>query len=191
MFHSFIRAAFACAWGALIIVWIAGLFFSKPTARRTSYSSRLILVAPLATFYLLVNLHVIPLDWVLMRLWPQAPAIQLLGLALTVLGCLFAIWARVTLGSNWSGLPNVKREHELIVRGPYKLVRHPIYSGLLLALVGTAIAADRSFWALALVLFVVSYTVKMRQEEQLMMQTFPDHYPAYRRRVKALIPGVL
>jgi protein-S-isoprenylcysteine O-methyltransferase Ste14 len=112
-------------------------------------------------------------------------------LALTILGCGFAIWARVTLGSNWSGLPNVKREHELIVKGPYKLVRHPIYSGLLLALAGTAIADGRSVWVLSLVLLAASYAVKMRQEEQLMMQTFPQDYPAYRRRVKALIPGVL
>jgi protein-S-isoprenylcysteine O-methyltransferase Ste14 len=85
----------------------------------------------------------------------------------------------------------VKREHELIVKGPYKLVRHPIYSGLLLALAGTAIADGRSVWVLSLVLLAASYAVKMRQEEQLMMQTFPQDYPAYRRRVKALIPGVL
>jgi protein-S-isoprenylcysteine O-methyltransferase Ste14 len=173
------------------LVWIAGLFFSKPTARRSSYASRLALFAPLIAFYLLVVFHIIPLGWLLLRFWPQTPAIQAAGLALTILGCSFAIWARVTLGSNWSGLPNVKREHELVVRGPYGLVRHPIYSGLLLALAGSAIAADKSFWTLALVLFAGSYAVKMRQEEQLMMQTFPEDYPAYRRRVKALIPGVL
>jgi protein-S-isoprenylcysteine O-methyltransferase Ste14 len=191
LFHSIIRAGFACTWGTLIVVWITGLFFSKPTARRASYSSRLVLFAPLIAFYLLVVFHVIPLDWLLLRFWPLTPAVQAAGLALTILGCGFAIWARVTLGSNWSGLPNVKREHELIVKGPYKLVRHPIYSGLLLALAGTAIAADRSAWVLSLVLFAASYAVKMRQEEQLMMQTFPQDYPAYRRRVKALIPGVL
>src|SRR5208283_1453110 len=133
LFHSIIRVGFACAWGTLILVWVAGLFFSKPTARRASYSSRLVLFAPLVAFYLLVVFHVIPLDRLLLRIWPQTQVIQAVGLALTILGCGFAIWARFTLGSNWSGLPNVKRAHELIVRGPYRLVRHPIYSGLLLA----------------------------------------------------------
>ena len=191
MLHWIIRAGFACAWAVLVMVWIAGLFFSKPTARRTSYSSRFVLFLPFLVCYLLVRSHAIPVAWLLLRFWPHTQALQVSGLALTILGCGFAIWARVTLGSNWSGLPKVRREHELIVRGPYKLVRHPIYSGLLLALAGTAIAADRSFWILALVLAVVSYAVKIRQEEQLMMQTFPQDYPAYRRRVKALIPGVL
>jgi protein-S-isoprenylcysteine O-methyltransferase Ste14 len=191
LFHSIIRVGFACTWGTLVMVWITGLFFTKATARRASYISRLVLFAPLIAFYLLVVFHVIPLDWLLLRLWPQTLAVQAAGLALAILGCGFAIWARLTLGSNWSGLPNVKREHELIVKGPYRLVRHPIYSGLLLALAGTAMASDKSFWTLTLVLIAGSYAVKMRQEEQLMMQTFPDDYPSYRRRVKALIPGVL
>ena len=191
MLHWIIRAGFACSWGVLILVWIAGMFFSKPTARRSSYASRLVLFGPAIVFYLLVVSHAIPLAWLFLRPWPHTQAVEAAGLALTLLGCAFAIWARVTLGSNWSGMPKVKREHELIVRGPYKLVRHPIYSGLLLALAGTAIAEDRSIWILALFLAVVSYAVKLRQEEQLMMQTFPEDYPAYRRRVKALIPGVL
>jgi protein-S-isoprenylcysteine O-methyltransferase Ste14 len=191
LFDSIIRAGFACAWGTLIIVWVAGLFFSKPTVRRTSYSSRLALFLPLIAFYLLVAFHAIPIDWLFLRFWPHTRAIQATGLALTILGCGFAIAARVTLGSNWSGLPKVKSEHELIVRGPYQLVRHPIYSGLLLAVAGSTIAADRSIWVLYVVLLAVCFVVKIRQEEQLMMQTFPQHYPAYRRRVKALIPGML
>ena len=191
MLHWIIRAGFACAWGTLILVWIAGMFFSKPTARSASYSSRLVLLAPLAAAYLLVVFHAIPAAWFCLRLWPHSQAIQAAGLALTILGCGFALWARVTLGSNWSGVPKVKLEHELIVKGPYKLVRHPIYSGILLALAGTAIAAGRSVWILVFFLTFVSCFVKMRQEERLMLETFPEDYPAYRRRVKALIPGVL
>jgi protein-S-isoprenylcysteine O-methyltransferase Ste14 len=174
----------------LAVVWVVGAFSTKSTARSASYASRLVLFIPLLGVWLLVRTHVIRPDWLVMRLWPQTPAIELLGLALTVLGCFFAVWARVMLGSNWSGLPDVKRGHELIVQGPYKLVRHPIYTGILLALAGSAIAHGGSGWMMTWFLVLVSYTVKIRQEEQLMMETFPQDYPAYRRRVKALIPGV-
>ena len=75
-------------------------------------------------------------------------------------------------------------------RGPYAFVRHPIYTGILLALAGSAIANGASGWMMAWLLVFVSYAVKIRQEEKLMMETFPQDYPAYRRRVKALIPGV-
>jgi protein-S-isoprenylcysteine O-methyltransferase Ste14 len=190
LFHWIIVAGFALSWGVLVVVWIAGAFSTKSTARSASYASRLVLFGPLLTVWLLVNAHVISPSVLVIRPLPDNPAIQLLGLALTVLGCLFAVWARFTLGSNWSGLPTVRRGHELIVKGPYKLVRHPIYTGILLALAGSAIANGASGWMMAWFLVLVSYAVKIRQEEKLMMETFPQDYPAYRRRVKALIPGV-
>ncbi len=189
--HTILRVGFACAWGTLILVWIAGMPFSKRTARRASYSSRLIMFGPVLAGYLLVVLHVIPRDWLVLRPWPLTLSVQAAGLILTALGCGFAIWARVTLGTNWSGIPNVKQEHELIVKGPYALVRHPIYSGLSLALAGTGLAADRSAYVLLWALLVVSYAVKIRQEERFMQETFPSAYPEYKQHVKALIPGIL
>ena len=80
----------------------------------------------------------------------------------------------MTLGTNWSGLPKVKQEHELIVKGPYALVRHPIYSGLLLGLAGTFIAVGTLGGVLVWVLMAISYAIKMRQEERLMRETFPE-----------------
>jgi protein-S-isoprenylcysteine O-methyltransferase Ste14 len=189
--HPILYAGFVCAWGALLLVWFARMPFSKRTARRASYSSRLILFGPPLAGYLLVVLHAIPGHWLFLRLWPNTPAVQAAGLVLTVLGCLFAIWARVTLGTNWSGIPDVKQEHELIVRGPYAFVRHPIYTGILLALAGTFLAADRSECVLFWGLIAVSYAFKIRQEEHFMNETFPAAYPEYKRHVKALIPGIL
>jgi len=191
LLHSILHAGFACAWGTLILVWIVGLPFSKRTARSASYSSRLVLFVPFLAAYLLVIFGVVRLHWLVQSLWPHSLAVQAAGLALTLLGCLFAIWARVTLGANWSGLPRVKQEHELIVKGPYALVRHPIYSGILLALAGTGLAADRGTWMFAWILVTISYAVKIRQEERLMQETFPAAYPEYKQRVKALIPGIL
>ena len=100
------------------------------------------------------------------------------GLALTSAGALFAIWARLTLGTNWSGRPSVKAGHELIMTGPYALVRHPIYTGLLLGLAGTALAIGEWHAILGFVMIVLAFMVKMSQEERLMMQTFPEAYPA-------------
>ena len=191
LLHRVLDFGFACAWGVLIFVWIAGLAFQKRTARRTSYASRLAMFVPFLVVWLLVVFQVIRADWLGLRLWPHTLAVEAAGLALTIAGCLFAIWARVTLGSNWSGLPKVKQEHELIVKGPYALVRHPIYSGLLLGLAGTFIAVGTLGGVLVWVLMAISYAIKMRQEERLMRETFPEAYPEYRRRVKALIPWIL
>jgi len=125
------------------------------------------------------------------RLVPHSPALELGGLAATVGGCFFAIWARLALGSNWSGQATVKAGHELVVTGPYALARHPIYTGMLTASAGTALAIGEMRCAYGLALIVLALVIKMSQEEKLMMQTFPQAYLAYRQRVKALIPGLL
>jgi protein-S-isoprenylcysteine O-methyltransferase Ste14 len=128
--------------------------------------------------------------WLAIRFVPANDAVGLAGMVLTMAGCLFAIWARLALGGNWSGRATVKEGHTLIVKGPYAIARHPIYTGLLLASIGTALAIGE--WRCILGLFVIGmmFLVKMSQEERLMMETFPAAYPEYRQRVKALIPGV-
>jgi protein-S-isoprenylcysteine O-methyltransferase Ste14 len=85
----------------------------------------------------------------------------------------------------------VKEQHELVVKGPYRIVRHPIYTGLLLAVAGTGLALDKGIGLFMAVLVFASYWLKSRVEERLMMETFPEQYLEYRRRVKALIPGIL
>jgi len=188
--HEIIRIAFECVWGLTVLVWLVGIFISKRTARRTSLSSRLLLLAPILIGYVLVASHAIRYGWINQRLWSHSLSIQAAGLALTIVGCGFAIWARLTLGANWSGRPTVKEGHELIVSGPYALVRHPIYFGLLLALAGSALAVDRGSCILGWALVAATYAVKIRQEELLMMQTFPDSYLQYTERVRAFIPGI-
>jgi protein-S-isoprenylcysteine O-methyltransferase Ste14 len=128
--------------------------------------------------------------WLGMRFLPDTPAVSVAGFALTVAGCLFAIWARLTLGGNWSGRATVKAGHELIVSGPYAMARHPIYTGLFLASVGTALARGEWRCILGLLLIALAFAVKIGQEERLMLQAFPHAYPQYRQKVKALIPGV-
>jgi protein-S-isoprenylcysteine O-methyltransferase Ste14 len=123
---------------------------------------------------------------------PLAPyaGLRWSGATLTLLGCSFAVWARMALGANWSGRPTVKSGHQLIVGGPYAFARHPIYTGLLVAAIGTTFADLQWPRVLGVAIIAGVMLFKIRQEESLMMDTFPDTYPRYRQNVKALIPGL-
>ena len=185
-----VQAVVGYTWIALGLVWLVGLAFTKRTVRSQAVGSRLFHgVLVVAGFTLLCG-NQLRAGWLGARFLPPSHAADVTGVALTALGCLFAIWARIQLGANWSGRATVKAGHELVVTGPYAVARHPIYSGLLLAGVGTAIAFGEARCLLGLLLIFLGFTVKMSQEERLMRETFPDAYPAYRQRVKALIPGV-
>jgi protein-S-isoprenylcysteine O-methyltransferase Ste14 len=100
----------------------------------------------------------------------------------------FAIWARLILGRNWSGVITLKERHELIERGPYRVVRHPIYTGILAMIAGTAIALGYFGGFVGSLLVFVSFWVKLKREEDLMLKHFPAEYAAYQRRVKRIIP---
>ena len=112
-----------------------------------------------------------------------------LGIVLFVLGLGFAIWARVHIGRNWGTPMSQKDEPELVTSGPYRLVRHPIYSGILVAGLGTAIALSW-FWLVAVLLAGVYFVYSATVEERYMTEQFPETYPAYRRSTKMLVPFV-
>jgi len=120
---------------------------------------------------------------------PAGPAAPFCGVVLVAAGLVFSVWARWHLGRNWSGEVTVKEGHTLIRTGPYRWLRHPIYTGILLALLGTALAigAARGFIAAALIL--AGFVVKLRVEEARMRETFPE-YADYCRRTARLVPGV-
>jgi protein-S-isoprenylcysteine O-methyltransferase Ste14 len=185
-----VNSAIGCIWGALGLVWLVGLAFTKRTVRSQRSGARAFHVVLVLFGFALLGSHYFRQGWLGMRFLPDSPAWAFTGLALTLVGCLFAIWARLTLGANWSGRATVKADHELIVSGPYALARHPIYTGLLLAAAGTGLARGEWRCILGVVLIALAFAVKIGQEEKLMLQTFPHAYPQYRERVKALIPGI-
>ncbi|MGA8271936.1 MAG: isoprenylcysteine carboxylmethyltransferase family protein, partial [Candidatus Sulfotelmatobacter sp.] len=114
--------------------------------------------------------------------------IAALGFALIVFGVAFGIWARLTLGSNWSGTVTLKDNHTLIRRGPYRIVRHPIYTGILAALIGSALERGLRRSLIALPLCGLGFWLKIMTEEQFMVQRFGETYLQYKQQVKALVP---
>jgi protein-S-isoprenylcysteine O-methyltransferase Ste14 len=181
------------AWAALALVWLAGLAFTKRTARTQPVGTRLFQLAVAAFGFALLSRHCqdwFPYNWLFLRFAPHTAPITNAAFLTTLVGCGFAIWARLTLGRNWSGRVTVKDDHELITRGPYALARHPIYTGFLIAVAGTALAIGQWRGIVALFVILMALMLKMAQEEKMMLQTFPAEYPLYRRRVKALIPGI-
>ena len=185
-----IATGIGMAWTSVALVWLAGLGFTKKTMRSQSMSTRLFHLALGGLGFALLRPGWITEGWLAARFASPDGIVALLGLGLTLTGCGFAIWARVILGANWSGRVTVKKDHALVTTGPYALARHPIYTGLSVATLGTALGFGAWRGVLAVVIILLALLIKMSQEERLMNQTFPVEYPAYRRRVKALIPGV-
>jgi protein-S-isoprenylcysteine O-methyltransferase Ste14 len=120
----------------------------------------------------------------------HSPWLEGAGLAIWVLGLALAVWARVYIGRNW-GMPMSRKDSpELVTSGPYRSVRHPIYSGILLGMVGTTVAVSL-YWLVAVVAIGGYFIFSAVHEERYMTEQFPDSYPAYKRSTKMLIPFVL
>jgi protein-S-isoprenylcysteine O-methyltransferase len=178
-------------WLAIGIFWLVGAIAAKRSARTQSPGSRLLQLTPeVVAFFLLFGRFRWP-PWLRVRFVPETLPVAWVGLALTAAGIGFALWARMWIGRNWSGRVTVKEDHELIQSGPYAIVRHPIYSGFLLAILGTAICQGELRSLLALPLATLGWTFKLRLEEAFMTQQFGSVYVDYKRRVKALVPFVV
>ena len=177
----------AC-WVFLGVYWNISARSAKPAAEGQDWSGRLARMPIWLGYILLIVIWVYPLGMVAIR--PTAVS-DALAVAICALGLLVSIWSRTALGSEWSRDVELKQGHKLVERGPYAFVRHPIYTGHLLLALGTAIGSGRLVAFAGLALFVVGFWIKLRQEERLLVSSFPDEYPAYRARVRALVPYVL
>ncbi len=178
---------YAILWSVFLLVWLIGWLLTKRTQERAPFTTRLAYGVPI-TFgsYLIFAKN--PALTRLPRLLPEGMPFETLALVLTVSGLAVAIWARFYLGKNWSGAVTIKVGHELIRRGPYRWVRHPIYSGLLLALLGTALRRGRVVDLFAVPLFALGFWIKIRQEERFMRKTFGEQYTEYGQSTGALVP---
>ena len=178
------------AWLAWLLIWIAAWAWSKRAARHEAFASGIWHALPFMAAVVLVTASFRRLPWLQHSVLAYQTAFYSVGLALTVAGLAFAVWARFFLGRNWSAGVQVKDDHQLVRRGPYRFVRHPIYTGILVAFLGTTLAQDQWRSALALVLMLAGLLYKLRVEERFMTETFGEAYRDYRRQTKALVPFV-
>ncbi|MEW5833703.1 MAG: isoprenylcysteine carboxylmethyltransferase family protein [Pseudomonadota bacterium] len=191
--HFSIERLVDAGWFVFIAYWAIQARAVKSTARSEPAIARLLKYwSPLIVGTLLI------LPWrgaegtlPRARFVPPNAWLPLSGALLVWAGVLFAIWARATLGRNWSAVVQVKQGHELVERGPYRWVRHPIYTGLLAAYLGTALALGEWRGLLGTAIVGVSFWFKLRLEERWMRDEFGARYEDYMRRTRALIPGLL
>jgi len=175
-------------------VWLAWFLFYRfatrsalPDEERESAWSRASYIVPmLGTVALFVWLGW-P-GWLGQRLIPWGLAIYWAGTALTIAGLGLTTWARAALGANWSGTVSVKAGHQLVRTGPYRWIRHPMYGGVLVALLGTALAFGLAHDVAGLLIAVLALTYKLRIEERWMARAFGNDYAAYRAATQALVP---
>jgi protein-S-isoprenylcysteine O-methyltransferase Ste14 len=185
------RIIISSCWGVFAVVWVLAALFTKRTVYHESGARRLRYLIPIALgCYLVFRGYHLPRPFNF-DIIPQTDAILVAAAILCLCGLGFCLWARAVLGRNWSGTVTLKENHELIVRGPYRLVRHPIYTGLLAMVVATAIQQGHIGGIIGLILISVSLWIKSSHEEEVMRKQFPDQYPAYRERVKRIIPFIL
>jgi protein-S-isoprenylcysteine O-methyltransferase Ste14 len=177
-------------WAVWIVGWTIAAIGIKRARWRESRATAIYNRLPvILAIVMLINPRWLPVS-LTYRLIPPGPELPALGTILVAAGLLFAVWARVHLGRNWSGAVTVKENHTLIRSGPYRFVRHPIYSGILLAFIGTALAIGAPYGFIAMVLMLLGFGLKLRVEEARMRETFPAEYDDYSRRTARLIPKI-
>ncbi len=178
-----VEIVFAIGWSAFWLYWIVAAFSMKrgrvPWSRELSIRAVIVVIV-----ILLARLGVFRAHGLNKDLWLAGA-----GLVLFALGLGFAIWARVHIGRNWGTPMTQKNDPELVTSGPYHLVRHPIYSGILVAGIGTAVALSW-LWLVAVVLAGVYFLYSATVEERYMTEQFPDSYPAYKSSTKMLVPFI-
>jgi protein-S-isoprenylcysteine O-methyltransferase Ste14 len=176
-------------WYVFVLVWIVASLWVKTTKAAEPLLSRLAYGSLMSVGFYLLFSHRPLLRLLEIRFIADARWVSIAGIGLTFAGVALSIWARLILGENWSAKVTRKVDHELVRSGPYAFVRHPIYSGLLLATVGTAIFVGEYRGLIAVPLVLLSESIKARREEQFMLAEFGDAYAQYRDETGFLIPG--
>jgi len=178
-------------WIVVAVFWLLSSRRRKPVARVSPRGDRAAQIGLLIGAGLLIFTSWPQVAGLDAHVVPEGRATAALGVVLAISGAAFAIIAKRLLGANWSGRAVIKDAHEIVCRGPYALVRHPIYTGLLVAAAGTAIACGRLHNVLGVGLLWGAFELKRHDEEQLLLCAFGDDYRAYRRTVRsAIVPFV-
>jgi len=185
-----LRVLIPVLWILWLCYWVVAARITGKTRRRESLASRLTHYGPLILGGLLLGVPGILGPEMERQFHDSAKTWLWIANALVAIGLGFSAWARVWLGGNWSAEVTIKQNHELVRSGPYALVRHPIYTGVLLSLIGTALSVDKWRAFIGLILVAAGFLRKIVIEERFMLAEFGEAYEHYRAEVPALIPFV-
>ena len=179
------------AWLPLAAVWAVAALKVKREAYTERPQSRVGHLVTVAAALTLLFSPGVRAGILAVRVVPHSPTAAAIAIALTATGVLLAIWARLYLGGNWSAVVAIKQDHSLVRSGPYALVRHPIYAGILTAMLGNAIGFGEAGCLLAVAIAFAAFLAKARMEDAFLDACFGDAHRRYRAQVKSLIPLVL
>jgi protein-S-isoprenylcysteine O-methyltransferase Ste14 len=185
--HQLPRLLIPALWIGWAAYWLIAARHTKRARWRESAGAQALYTIPLILCYVLLAAPRIPPSMLMTRFVPSGCLLPSLGTLLVAAGLGLAVWARRHLGREWSGMVTLKQEHALIQTGPYRTLRHPIYTGLLLGVIGTAAAIGEWRGLLAVAGALIGFLRKINVEEDLMRRTFPE-YEQYCKRTAALIP---
>lgn len=177
-------------WLILIVYWVITAFRVRKNKKTKPGGSRLVIsLVAIAAFELLFRSR---LSSSMLRdsFMPDIPALRYFGILLLWGGVAFAIWARYHIGEYWSARVAVKEDHRIIDSGPYAHVRHPIYSGILLGLIGTALAVGNWRAVITFAVILIVLILKARAEEKLLTEQLGDSYVEYKKRTGMLVPNI-
>ncbi len=188
-----VSLAFALVWFLWVLLWLVWARSAKPTEHRESPGYALLHRLPVlfAVLLLIPSREPFGLLCGLFLRNDLRPVAALFGMALTLAGLGLSIWARAILGGNWSSAVEIKQDHALIERGPYALLRHPIYTGLVLAFLGSGIASGEWRGLVAPLVAAFGFWIKLSREERFLTEQFGPAFQTYRVRTFALIPYLL
>jgi len=175
-------------WIVFVLYWIVSAIRTRDTLQTESFASRYaILLIEVAGFVLLFR-HSAGIGFLGNRFMHRTLASAIVGSILTWMGIGLAIWARYHLAEYWSARITIKEDHQLIRTGPYTRLRHPIYSGIVLAAIGSAVVIDQWRCVLGVCLVLMGYCIKARKEETMLTQQFGDAFREHQKQAGFLIP---
>ena len=190
-FDAAIHYSLLGIWWGFILIWLGAALFASRAVKRQSWLGRLVTLVLGSIPFLLLFTSRLRVGVLAERVYPDRRVAALAGLGVTLAGISLTMWARFILGRNWSAMVTIKQDHRLIRTGPYAIIRHPIYSGLLLALLGTAFVVGEVRGFAAVAFAFVAWLIKSRAEERFLREEFGEEYAAYRRKTYAFVPYLL
>jgi protein-S-isoprenylcysteine O-methyltransferase Ste14 len=175
-------------WIVFLLYWIVSAIRTRVTVQTESFASRYFIVLIETVGFVLLFRHAAGIGFLGERFMHRTLASAIVGSILTWMGIGLAIWARYHLADYWSARITIKEDHQLIRTGPYARLRHPIYSGIILAAIGSAVVIDQWRCVLAVCLILTGYCIKARKEEAMLTQQFGESFREHQKHAGFLIP---